>query len=117
MMHDLPAARLGLLLLVASVVAMATRRLRLPYSVGLVTAGIVLAFLPITLDFPLTPDFIFTVLLTPLIFEAAIQIRWQPFHRELPVLLTLAFPGVAIAAALVAAGLHVIFGWGWIGSA
>ena len=53
MIHDLPAARLGLLLLVASVVAMTTRRMRLPYSVGLVSAGIVLAFMPFRLEFPL----------------------------------------------------------------
>ena len=35
-----------LLLLIAAVVAMLTRRLRLPYSVGLVAAGILLAMLP-----------------------------------------------------------------------
>ena len=35
-----------LLLLIAAVVAMLTRRLRLPYSVGLVVAGIALAILP-----------------------------------------------------------------------
>ena len=33
----------ALLLLIAAVVAMLTRRLRLPYSVGLVAAGILLA--------------------------------------------------------------------------
>ncbi len=36
----------ALLLLIAAVVAMLTRRLRLPYSVGLVAAGIILASLP-----------------------------------------------------------------------
>jgi hypothetical protein len=36
----------SLLLLIAAVVAMLTRRLRLPYSVGLVVAGIALAILP-----------------------------------------------------------------------
>ena len=36
----------ALLLLIAAVVAMLTRRLRLPYSVGLVAAGIFLAALP-----------------------------------------------------------------------
>ena len=37
---------LGVLLLVASLVAMVSRRLHLPYSVGLVAAGLVLALLP-----------------------------------------------------------------------
>ena len=72
MAPDLPASELGLLLLVASVVAMVTRRLRLPYSGGLITAGIVLALLPMDLNLPLTPELVFTVLLPPLIFEAAV---------------------------------------------
>jgi CPA1 family monovalent cation:H+ antiporter len=117
MISELPIVDLGVLLLVASVVAVATRRMRLPYSVGLVVAGMVLSFLSIAIDLSLTPDLIFTVLLPPLIFEAAIQIRWAPFRRELPVILTLAFAGVVIAAAIMAVGMHVVFGWGWLGAA
>ena len=112
---DLPL--LGLLLLVASLVAMVTRRLRLPYPVGLVAAGILLSFLPIGLDLALTPQLIFTVLLPPLVFEAAIQIPWQPFRRELPLLLLLATVGVIIAAGAVAAGMHYLVGWSWLGAA
>src|SRR5205085_1009321 len=41
---------LGLLLFVAAIVAMVTRRLKLPYSAGLVAAGIALALLPLGLD-------------------------------------------------------------------
>jgi len=43
-----------LLLLIAAVVAMLTRRLRLPYSVGLVVAGIALAILPFAPKLDLT---------------------------------------------------------------
>jgi CPA1 family monovalent cation:H+ antiporter len=42
-MSDDTTIDLGLILLVASVVAMISRRIRLPYSVGLVAAGILLA--------------------------------------------------------------------------
>lgn len=38
---------LTMVLLIAAVVAMLSRRLRLPYSVGLVTAGIVVAIFPL----------------------------------------------------------------------
>ena len=55
------------LLLIAAVVAMLTRRLRLPYSVGLVAAGILLAVLPFALQVNLTKDLIFTGLLPPLL--------------------------------------------------
>ena len=115
-MADLDFALLGLLLFVSSLVAMITRRLNLPYSVGLVTAGIALALLPLGLELRLTPELVFSVLLPPLIFEAAIQIPWRPFRRELPVLLLLVTVGVLLAAAIVAAGMHYIIGWSWLGA-
>jgi len=108
---------LGLILFTASIVAMLCRRLRLPYSIGLVGAGIVLALLPVQLNLPLSRELIFEVFLPPLVFEAALQLPWRQFRRELPVTLLLAFPGVAIAAAVVACGAHWIFGWSWMGAA
>lgn len=108
---------LGLMLFVASVVAMLTRRLGVPYSVGLVSAGIALALLPFGLAMPLTPELVFEVFLPPLIFEAAIQIAWKPFRREMPLLLMLVTLGVVLAAAVVATGMHYLIGWGWLGAA
>jgi monovalent cation:H+ antiporter, CPA1 family len=116
-MSDQLTVKLGLILLVASVVAIVSRRMRLPYSVGLVAAGILLAIAPTNIGMPISPDAIFTVLLPPLIFEAALQIRWAPFRRDLPLILLLAFVGVAVAAALVAAGMHALAGWSWLGAA
>lgn len=59
----------ALLLLTAAVVAMLTRRLRLPYSVGLVAAGIVLAAMPFAPKISLTKELIFTALLPPLLLK------------------------------------------------
>ena len=75
---------LGLILLTASLVAMVSRRLKLPYSVGLVIAGIGLALLPSAVALPLTRDLIFNIFLPPLIFEAALQLEWKPFRSDLP---------------------------------
>ncbi|MDB5394348.1 MAG: sodium/hydrogen exchanger [Rhodospirillales bacterium] len=108
---------LGFVLLTASLVAIVSRRARLPYSVGLVTAGIVLALLPTGIELPLTRDLIFSVFLPPLIFEAALQLKWKDFRRDLPLTATLAFPGVVIAATFVAVGMHLLVGWSWIGAA
>jgi monovalent cation:H+ antiporter, CPA1 family len=90
--------------------------MRLPYSVGLVAAGILLAIAPTNIGIPISPNAISKVLLPPLIFifEAALQIRWAPFRRDLPVILLLAFVGVAIAATIVAAGMHILAGWSWL---
>jgi CPA1 family monovalent cation:H+ antiporter len=114
-LHGVDFWTLALLLFVASLVAMATRRLNLPYSVGLVAAGLGLALLPLDLSLSLTPQLIFSAFLPPLIFEAAIQIPWRPFRRELPLLLFLVTAGVAIAAGVVAAGTHYLLGWTWLG--
>ena len=111
---DFPA--LGAMLLAAALVAIVSARLRLPYSVGLVAAGVALALIAPGSTPPLTHDLIFLVFLPPLVFEAAIQIPWKPLRRELPLLLVLVTAGVAIAAGAVAAGLHWWLGWSWIGA-
>ncbi|MEP7315084.1 MAG: cation:proton antiporter, partial [Sphingomicrobium sp.] len=86
MIHEAPVdfPYLGMILFIASLVAMLTRRIGMPYSVGLVVAGFVLALTPLGADMHLTPEMIMQVFLPPLVFEAAIQIRWRPFKRELP---------------------------------
>ena len=116
-MNALPLAPIGMLLLVACLIAMLTRRLGLPYIVGLVVAGFLIALLPNSPDLPLSRDLIFNVLLPPLVFEAALQLEWKRFRAELPLTLTLAFSGVAVAASVVAFGMHTIVGWSWIGAA
>ncbi|MGN6278171.1 MAG: cation:proton antiporter [Sphingomonas sp.] len=108
---------LGALLFVASLVAMAARKFDFPYSVGLVAAGIALAIAAPGKAPPLTPGLIYFIFLPPLVFEAAIQIPWKPFRRDMPLLLALVTFGVAIAAAVVAGGMHWLLGWSWIGAA
>jgi CPA1 family monovalent cation:H+ antiporter len=105
------------LLLVACLIAMLTRRLGLPYIVGLVAAGFLIALLPESPNLPLSRELIFNVLLPPLVFEAALQLDWRRFRDELPLTLTLAFAGVAVATVVVAAGMHWLVGWSWIGAA
>jgi monovalent cation:H+ antiporter, CPA1 family len=107
----------ALLLLIASVVAMLTRRLHLPYSVGLVAAGMGLAVLPFSPAVQLTKELLFTALLPPLIFEAAFHLDWKQLWRDLPVVLVLATLGVAISAALTGAGMHYVAGWDWLSCA
>jgi len=116
-MNGVVLAPLGVLLLVACLIAMLTRRLGFPYIVGLVVAGFLIAFLPNAPVLPLSRDLIFNILLPPLVFEAALQLDWRRFRAELPLTLTLAFVGVGIATAVVAGGMHWLVGWSWIGAA
>ena len=92
---------------------MLTRRLRLPYTAGLVAAGIGIAFLPFSLTVDLTRDLIFTGLLPPLIFEAAFQLDWKQLRKDLPVITLLATVGVLLSAAITAAGVRYLQNWDW----
>lgn len=94
---------LFLLLIVASGVAMAARRLQLPYTVTLVLAGLALGALDarsevIDLDaVRLTPDLLFTLFLPALLFEAAFHLSWPKFRENIRAILLLAVPGVLAA--------------------
>src|SRR5665213_1356848 len=106
-------SQLGFLLFVSALVAMLTRRLHLPYTVGLVLAGMALYFSHVYIKWHLTKDLIFSVFLPPLVFEAALFIHWRDFKKELPVVTLLATAGVVVAAAVTAFGMHYGLAWDW----
>ncbi|HEY1931233.1 MAG TPA: sodium:proton antiporter [Acetobacteraceae bacterium] len=108
---DLTLSRIIGLLVVAIFVAIVSRRLRLPYTVGLVVTGLSLALAPPVANINLTYDFIFDVILPPLLFEAALAIHWTELRRDALPVLTLATLGVVISAGVVAAGMSYGLGW------
>lgn len=110
---ELNIERLVLLLLVAAAVSMLGRKLRLPYTVGLVLTGSALALSPLSLDVGLTKALIFTAFLPPLIFEAALQIPWHELRRDLLPVLVLATLGVLLATGVAALGMHALVQWPW----
>lgn len=81
--------RVEVLLLIAAVVALVARRFRIPYSIGLVLAGIALSLLPFVSHVQLTREMLFTAFLPTLIFEASLYIPWKELRRDLPVILVL----------------------------
>ena len=105
--------QLGFLLFISALVAMLTRRVHLPYTVGLVLAGMGLYFFHIHLQWHLSKDLIFSVFLPPLVFEAALFINWQQFKEDFPVIALLATVGVALAATVTAFGMHYALDWDW----
>ncbi len=107
---------LTLALLIAAVVAMLTRRLRLPYSVGLVAAGFVLAFFSFGSNFVLTKEIIYIALLPPLLFDAAFHVRLDHLRRDLLPIAVLATLGVLFSACVSATGMHFLVHWAWIGA-
>ena len=106
-------SQLGFLLFVSALVAMLTRRLHLPYTVGLVLAGMALYFFHVYIKWHLTKDLIFSVFLPPLVFEAALFSHWRDFKKQLPVVTLLATAGVVLAAVVTAVGMHYALAWDW----
>jgi CPA1 family monovalent cation:H+ antiporter len=89
-----------LLLLIASVVAVLARRLRIPYTVGLVLIGLALSLLSST-HIQFSPQIILALLVPPLIFEAAFHLRWEDLRRDFWLILLFAVPGVILTTVFV----------------
>jgi monovalent cation:H+ antiporter, CPA1 family len=96
---------------VAILVAIIARRMRLPYTVGLVITGIGLAVAGLETGAMLTHDFIFEVILPPLLFEAALSIRWRELRQDMLPVVVLSTFGVVISAVVVAAGMVKFLAW------
>lgn len=104
---------LGAFLLIAAIVAIVARRLKLPYTVGLLCAGVAVAVSPWQPGFEVTKDLVFSLFLPPLIFEAAFLLRWPELKRDMAPLVAMATLGVVLSTAVVFLGFTRLLGWDW----
>src|SRR3954447_4407789 len=101
-----------LLLLVIFAVAVFVERVKLPYTIALLLAGL-LGFQRGFHEIHLTPDLILLVFLPALLFEGAYHVRARRlWENTLPIGL-LAIPGVLITAAVTGAIVHLALGLPW----
>lgn len=108
---DEQLAKVVALLAVAMIVALAARRVKLPYTVGLVIVGAALALSKPDFGLHLTHDLIFDLILPPLLFEAALTLSWRELWRDAPPLLILAGLGTLVSAAVVAYACVALLHW------
>ncbi len=110
------------LLIVAMAVAVLVRRFRLPYTVVLVLVGIVLALARkaswiqvdgLELEGDLYAAVCYTVLLPILLFEAALNLKWEMFSRNARPIFGLAILGTIINISLVGILVHFLLGMPW----
>jgi CPA1 family monovalent cation:H+ antiporter len=102
-----------ILLLVATGVALLSRRLRIPYVTGLVVAGLVIAdLLPRRVG--LDSSLIINLFLPILLFEAAINTDISRLRSTVKPIALLAGPGVIIASGVTAALLRLGLGVEWV---
>ena len=99
-----------LLLFLASLVGIAARRLRLPYTVGLVIVGLGLTFLE-QVELEITSDLILGILIPPLVFEAAYHLNFNDLRKNIKPILILTIPGVLVTTFFV--GILMYLGAGF----
>jgi CPA1 family monovalent cation:H+ antiporter len=102
------------LLLVAAVVALAAKRLRIHYNIALVLAGVALGASQLVPHVALDADVVLRVLLPILLFEAALSTDLARLRDNLAPVVLLAVPGmlatVFVTGAVVRAGLGLDWG-------
>ena len=94
-----------LLFVLATVVALVAKRLRVPYRVALVVAGLVLGSVGGLTPPVLTKELLFALFLPGLLFEAALHLDAEEFWRNRLTIFSLALPGVVAATILTAGAL------------
>ena len=99
------------ILAIAMVVAIVARRFRLPYTVGLVIVGAALSVYKVNIGAVLTRNFIFEVILPPLLFEAAVTLAWKDLRADLLPIVVLSTFGTVVSVAVVAAGMICLLHW------
>jgi len=102
-----------LLLVIASVVAVAARRVGVPYTVGLVVVGLVVGLVSHVPSLRLSSDLVFYVFLPILLFEAGFNLEAGHLLTDWRRVAALAIPGVLVAFALTGIGVHWLGGTSW----
>ncbi|MEW5867860.1 MAG: cation:proton antiporter [Chloroflexota bacterium] len=112
-------------LIIANLVGILVKKLRMPYTVGLVVAGMLLAIIgpylrsqaqvisPEDIRTLLIPNLILALFVPPLVFEAAFHIKLKELRSELGKILAFAIPGVILTMLLVGTALAWIPELSW----
>jgi monovalent cation:H+ antiporter, CPA1 family len=115
-----PEMALILLFTAATAVAIASRRLKIPYTVALVLAGLGLGATHAIRGLHLTKELLYSVFLPGLVFEAAYHLKLSELRDNARAILALAVPGVLVAIGVTATLLmtssgfaEVESGFGW----
>ncbi|MBX2860941.1 MAG: Na+/H+ antiporter [Vampirovibrio sp.] len=105
---------LVLLVAIASLVAMAVKRIRLPYTIALVIVGLLLSTIHALPPVVLTEDILLFIFLPALLFEAAWHLDIRHLRQTAPAIAILAVVGVLLSTSIIGGLLHVFLGLDWL---
>lgn len=84
-------------LAVGSAVAIAAKRIAVPYNVALVVVGLLLVLMDVLPQTPMDPEIVLMVFLPILVFQSALSTDARSMRQSARPILTLALPGVAVS--------------------
>lgn len=89
-------------------------RIKIPYPILLIVAGIAVGFVPSLPSIDINPEIIFLIFLPPLLYDAAFNISFKEFKTNINTIFTLAITLVFITAIGIAVVAHyMIPGMSW----
>jgi Na+/H+ antiporter len=89
-------------------------KIKLPYPILLIAAGIAIGFVPAWPNIALNPEIVFLIFLPPLLYDAAFNISFPEFRTHLNTISTLAISLVFLTATGIAVTAHYcIPGFSW----
>ncbi len=104
---------LVILLLTALTVILVTRRLAVPYTLGLVVVGLLISIFDFLPDVRLRPDLILFVFLPALLFEGSWMMYVRYLRENWRTIFLLVGPGLLLSLVLIAVPLHFFAGLNW----
>ncbi len=91
--------------------AFTTKAVRIPYTVGLMLAGLLVSILHLPLTAPLTDEFILLIILPTLIFQSALNIDTEQLRGNIVPILVLAVIGLILSVVVVGILGASVFGF------
>src|SRR5205807_2306764 len=95
-------------LVAVAFLAIAARKLRIPYPILLTIGGVVLALVPGLPAIHLDPELVFSLFLPPLIYPAAVYTSWRDFRANLRSILPMAIILVLLTMTATAYVFHCL---------
>jgi Na+/H+ antiporter len=97
-------------LVAVALLAIAARKIRIPYPILLTVGGVVLALVPGLPVIHLDPELVFSLFLPPLLYPAAVYTSWRDFRANLRSILPLAIVLVLLTMTATAYLFHYLVG-------
>ncbi|MDR3285883.1 MAG: Na+/H+ antiporter [Prevotellaceae bacterium] len=95
-----------ILLAVAIGLSPVAKRMKLPYPVLLLAAGIIVGFIPGFHRISINPEIVFLIFLPPMLYDAAYNISFKDFRANLPTISLLAIVLVFVTTTAIAVAVH-----------